>query len=281
MSETTGLGGKHDIGKSDFRFAVKFVPAPARPALGAIYGFCHALRADADLDPPQAGERVAEWRGELDACFRGIPARAATRELQPYLGRFGLKREHLERLVDGARMDADRRKYATIDELASYCEGTAGAAAVLALQVLGLVGDAKVREYTRNLSIALRLTRILVDLGADVARGRIYFPAEDFSSVDYSEGNLKEGKVDPPYFTLCRYEIARIRTYLRKAETIAETGLRRRLVAAEILRATCEEVLRRMERRLDDLLFGSFPPVPGWNLLVIAVSTWLEILVGV
>lgn len=266
--------------QSNFLFGVLAMPAEARRAVKAVYDFCRVADDDTDLAPDAAAERIKAWRGELDACYRGIPSRPVTRALLPFIRRHQLKREYFDRLLDGMDMDARKTRYQTIDELAAYCECVAGAVGLLTLQALGLHEDERAREYSRNLSMGLQLTNILRDLAEDYARGRVYIPAEDFASADYTEAQLGERKINKSYFVLCRYEIARIRTYFRKAEKVSDQGLRRALVCPEIMRATYEELLRRMEKSLDNLAFGEKPTLSLFDRAMVAVMTYLEIKIG-
>lgn len=256
------------------------MPPEARRAVKAIYGFCRVADDDTDLAPDAAAERVREWRGDLDACYRGIPSRPATRALLPFIRQYKLKREYFDRLLDGLEMDARKVRFQTIDDLAAYCECVAGTVGLLTLQVLGLHDDERIREYSRNLAMGLQLTNILRDIGEDYARGRVYIPAEDFAAADYSETELGQRKINKSYFLLCRYEIARIRTYFRKAEKVAEQGLRRSLICPEIMRATYEELLERMEKALDNLAFGDKPVLSLSTRALVAVTTYLQVKFG-
>jgi len=279
-----GDGGKTGVGggltRSNFLFGVMAMPGEARQAVRAIYDFCRITDDDTDLDPGSASAKLKEWRGELVNTWKGMPSRPATRALLPFIGRHRLKREYFEKILDGMEMDAVGRRYQTLDELVSYCDCVAGAVGLLVLQALGVHDEPGAKEYSANLAIGLQLTNILRDISEDTANGRIYIPAEDFAAAEYSEEALKAKKATKEFFVLFHYEAARARAYFRRAEKAASTGLRRRLLGPELMRAVYEDLLGRMEKKPDEVLLGEFKPVSLGERFLISASRWVEIKIG-
>ncbi len=283
MTVARTMGGRPGDGKkSSLNWGVLALPAKVRKAARAVYTFCHAVDDDIDRDSAGAAERVAGWRTEVDSLYRhGHPRHSVVRALAPHVLAHSLPREHFDRILDGAAMDADRRKFADMDALAVYCECVAGAPGLLILKLLDLADNPRARSYAVNLAIGLKLVNIIRDLGADLARGRIYVPAEDFAGAGYTEKELADRTINDGFFTLCRFEAARARSFLGRAEKDAVTGgLRRALAGPEIMRAINEELLRRMEKTYDDALFSGFPPLSAVTKIVIAASTWVEVRLG-
>ena len=266
--------------RSNFLFGVLAMPGEARSAVKAVYDFCRITDDDVDLNPANAPQKLKEWRGELEKTWKEMPTRAATRALLPFIKKHGFRREYFEKVLDGMEMDVAGRRYQTLDELAEYCGCVAGAVGLLVLQALGVHDEPGAQEYSRNLSMGLQLTNILRDISEDLDRGRVYIPAEDFGSADYSEADLRGRNATRQYFVLFHYEAARVRNYFRLAEKASSGGLRRRLLGPELMRATYEELLARMEKVPDNVLHGEFKPIPLAERFLIAASRWAQIKIG-
>ena len=73
-------------------------------------------------------------------------------------------------------MDLDTRRYATFADLRVYCERVASAVGLASIEIFGY-DDPRTREYAVELGLALQLTNILRDVGADAARGPPLPPA--------------------------------------------------------------------------------------------------------
>jgi len=256
------------------------MPTQARNAVKAVYGFCRVTDDDVDLDPASAPIRLKEWRGELEKTWKGMPTRPATRALLPFIKSHNLRREYFEKILDGMEMDVSGRRYQNLDELVAYCDCVAGAVGLLVLQALGVHDEPGAIEYSRNLSIGLQLTNILRDISEDLDRGRVYIPAEDFSATEYSEDDLRARRATRQYFALFHYEAARIRNYFRLAEKAASGGLRQRLLGPELMRATYEELLARLEKVPDNVLHGEFKPISLGVRFLIAASRWIQVRIG-
>jgi len=227
-----------------------------------------------------APAKLKEWHVELDKTWREMPSRPATIALLPYIRKHRLKREYFEKILQGYEMDLAGRRYQSLDELVAYCDCVAGAVGLLVLQALGVHDAPGAQEYSRNLSIGFQLTNILRDISEDLERGRIYIPAEDFSAADYSEPDLRARKATREYFVLFHYEAARIRNYFRMADKASAGGLRSRLVGPELMRATYEELLGRMEKVPDNVLHGEFKPLGLGLRFLVAGSRWVQIKLG-
>jgi phytoene/squalene synthetase len=118
---------------SSFYYAFRFLPPVQRDALYAVYGFCRAV--DDAVDESSADEAprlVAEWRAELDRCYRGLPMHPVTTALAGSLEHFPIPRTALEAIVDGVEMDLHRSRYETFAELELYCRRVASAVGLAA-----------------------------------------------------------------------------------------------------------------------------------------------------
>ena len=104
-------------------------------------------------------------------------------------------------------------------------------------------------DYALALGVALQLTNILRDIKGDLARGRVYLPMEDLRRFGCTVDDLAAGRVTEPVRQLLAFECARAHDFYRQAVAVRPAEDRRRLVAAEIMRAVYAETLARIERR--------------------------------
>ncbi len=86
-------------------------------------------------------------------------------------------------------MDLTESRYATFERLREYCYRVAGTVGLTCLHVFGF-SDPHAPELAERLGIAFQLTNIIRDVGADLALGRVYLPAEDLTRFGCSADEL-------------------------------------------------------------------------------------------
>jgi phytoene synthase len=269
--------------QTSFYYAFLVLPADQRRAIIAVWDFCRAV--DDAVDEPPAGTSgvaggeaaVAFWRTELARCFDGgVPATPQGRRLQPFAQRLDLPRHAFEDMIDGVAMDLDTPRYATFDELFEYCRRVASAVGIICIKIFGCRG-AGAREYALNLGVALQLTNILRDVKDDLARGRLYLPLEDMAAYGCTVDDLQAGLVTERVGALLAFECRRAREFYRRAIAARPPEDRRRLVAAEIMRAVYFETLQRIERQGENGydVFTERVRVARPRQAAIALRTWL------
>ena len=60
-----------------------------------------------------------------------------------------------------------------------------------------------------DLGIAMQLTNILRDVGADLAQGRVYLPEEDLAAFGYSQIELEHTMLNDAFVRLIEFQMAR------------------------------------------------------------------------
>lgn len=279
---------------TSFYYAFLMLPPAKRNAIVAVWDFCRAVDDGVDEVVPQgqwpltcearrnAKQQLQGWRRELVRCFGPDGAEAPeTRQggaLRPFIATFGLPRQPFEDLIDGVAMDLDRDRYETIDDLLEYCRRVASAVGLVCIEIFQCRHRAS-RDYAVNLGIALQLTNIIRDVGADLGRGRVYLPQEDLRRFGCSEAALRSGEMSHPVRALLAFECARAREYFRRAASALPRVDARRLVAAEIMGAIYQGILRRIERNGYDV-FSRVIRVPRPARALIAIQTWARTLAG-
>jgi len=257
--------------QTSFYYSFLVLPAPQRRAIIAVWDFCRAV--DDAVDETPAGD-VAVWRDELARCFgAGEPRTPQGRELQPVLRAFDLPRQPFEDVIDGVEMDLVHSRYETFGDLFEYCRRVASAVGLICIRIFGCTSDAAA-DYALNLGVALQLTNILRDITIDLERGRVYLPLEDLRAHGCAVEDLAAGVLNDPVRRLIAFECKRARDYYARAVAVRPENDRRRLVAAEIMRAVYFETLLRIERSGYDV-FTARARVPRPQQALIALRQWL------
>jgi 15-cis-phytoene synthase len=223
---------------------------------------------------PVGRPAIPFWRDELARAFEGgTPRTAQGRALQPHIARFDLPRRAFEDVIDGVAMDLDRARYQTFDDLFEYCRRVASAVGLICIRIFGCTGE-RACEYALNLGVALQLTNILRDVKDDLRRGRVYLPLDDLAASGCTVDALAAGTVTEPVRRLIQFECRRARDFYDRARRALPPGDRRKLVAAEIMRAVYFETLRRIEASGHDV-FTARARVPKPRQAMIALRQWL------
>jgi len=255
--------------KTSFYYSFLVLPGDQRQAIESVWDFCRAV--DDAVDEPEetvretvgAAEAIAAgraavqfWRAELGRCYDGsAPLTTQGQHLQPFIGQLDLPRQAFEDVIDGVAMDLDTHQYQTFDDLFEYCRRVASAVGMICIKIFGCRNE-RARDYALNLGVALQLTNILRDIPDDLARGRVYLPLEDLAAHGCRVADLEAGAVSEPVRRLIAFECTRARGFYQRAVDARPAEDRRRLVAAEIMRAVYFATLRRIERNGYDVFNG-------------------------
>ena len=265
--------------KTSFYYSFLVLPDGQRRAIIAVWDFCRAVDDAVDEAGGAPGaasprEALEFWRADLGRCYAAQqPHSVQGQALQPFIREFDLPREAFEDVIDGVAMDLDRTRYQTFDELFGYCRRVASAVGLICIRIFGCQSE-RARDYALNLGIALQLTNILRDVKDDLARGRLYLPLEDLERMGCTVADLEAGRLSEPVRRLLAYECERARDYYRRALESRPPEDRRRLVAAEIMRAVYFETLKRIERNGFDV-FSRRTRVARPAQALIALRQWL------
>jgi phytoene synthase len=280
---------------TSFYYAFLMLPPAKRDAIVAVWDLCRAIDDTVDEVAPDDGwpltgfarekakRELTGWREELARCFAAdgsvpLPQTRQGRALRPFIATFRLPRKPFEDLIDGVAMDLDYARYETIDDLLKYCRRVASAVGLVCIEIFGC-RDEGARNYAVNLGIALQLTNIIRDVRFDLSRGRVYLPQEDLRRFQCTESALGSGEVTAPVRALLAFQASRAREYFKRAAHALPRADARRLVAAEIMGAIYQEILRRIERNDYDV-FTRVIRVPRYARALVAITTWARTIAG-
>ena len=209
------------------------MPPEKRRAIWAIYVWCR--RTDEIMDGPAAElkskqilvDELDAWEKQTRDLFDGVihddlgivmadTIERFSQPLQPYLD-----------MIEGMRMDLEKTRYQSFQDLKTYCYCVAGTVGVMSQNVMGVdpsytsspwSSDLDTTDSAVALGIANQLTNILRDVGEDRSRGRIYLPQEDLSRFGYSEDDLLAGTINENFVALMKFQIEHARDWFRRSE---------------------------------------------------------------
>lgn len=262
--------------KTSFYYSFLVLPSGQRRAIIAVWDFCRAVDDAVDEQENAGGTREAvdRWRAELARCYAGdVPETPQGRRLQPFIAEFGLPRDAFDDVIDGVAMDLDTTRYQTFDDLLEYCRRVASAVGMICIRIFGCRNQGS-RDYALSLGVALQLTNILRDIKDDLSRGRVYLPLDDLAAAGCSVDDLAAGRVSDPVRRLLEFECRRARDFYSRAVQARPDEDRKRLVAAEIMRAVYFETLKRIEQGGYDV-FKARVRVARPRQAMIALRQWL------
>jgi phytoene synthase len=241
---------------SSFYYSFLFLPPPRRSAITALYAFCREVDdvVDETSDPGIAQAKLAWWREQVRAVFRGRPQHPVALALQPVVASFNLPEAHFDAVIDGMAMDLERNRYLHFGDLELYCHRVAGVVGLMSAEIFGYTNPAT-RQYARDLGIAFQLTNVVRDVGEDARRGRIYLPQDDLERHGVPATSILQCAGGRAFRELMVHEVARAREWYERALAALprEDRISQRpgLIMAAIYRALLDEIVRDDYRVLE------------------------------
>jgi len=165
-------------GSRTFFAASRLLPPRVRAAAIALYAFCRV--ADDLVDQAEPGDvRPLQLLGErLDAIYGGTPHdHVEDHALSLVVQQYALPRHLLDALIEGFAWDAAGREYSSIEDVMAYGARVAGSVGAMMCWIMGPRDEATLARAC-ELGVAMQLTNIARDVGADAALGRIYLPRQ-------------------------------------------------------------------------------------------------------
>jgi squalene synthase HpnC len=260
--------------RENFPVAPVFLPRAWRQDLMAVYGFARLVddigdgdladggRTDAarlGLDAAAAEDRVAmldAFEADLRRVFDGTPRHPLMRALQPTVSRHGLTPEPFLGLIAANRQDQEVRRYASYADLLAYCELSANPVGRLVLSITGTSTPERVRR-SDAVCTALQIAEHLQDVAEDLARDRIYLPADDMKQFSVEEADLAEPTAGAQVRALVAFEAERARYLLDEGTPLVSSvhGRLRLLLAGFV--GGGRAALKAVEGAGYDVLAGS------------------------
>jgi phytoene synthase len=274
-----------------FWFAAQFLPARQRPAVTGLYAFARAM--DDLVDEPSPERTPADIEAQLNAWRRWVasprpvPALAPDPRLATLLAPALIDRAvpsaYLLLLLDGVASDLGDagRAIDSWPSLHTYCIQVAASVGLSMCHVLGVGDDPVALAAAADLGVAMQLTNILRDVGADLAVGRIYLPADELAAAGLGPAALRELAAGDQrgrgaFDALVRAQIARARRYFHRGlggvrQLPADSRLAI-LIAGRVYAAILDEI-----EAADYDVLTRRAATSAWRKLSLAGTSWVQL----
>ena len=208
----------------NFPVASFFARSTLRQHIFAIFAFARVADDFAD-EPAYEGRRAREldrWEELLHATYRGKPPdHPVFLALAETVRRFDLPITELTQLLSGFRTDLETHRYPTWNELRSYTRQSAEPVGHLLLYIGGYRAP-ELHAFADDLASGLAIARLIQDVPADLARGRLYLPLEDLRHFGVTEADIEASRVSREVGDLVRYQVARTRALFERARPLID-----------------------------------------------------------
>ena len=269
MNDTQAFAYCRDVTRlraRNFWYGIRLLPPAKRDALAAVYAMSRRIDDAGDEDLS-----VAEKRRTLDEIQASLERlRGDTPSTDPVLmalrrvgARFALPLDGFGDLVAGVRMDVDGTEYGTFDELLRYCRRVAGSVGRLSLAVFGSDGASGLDGLADDLGVGMQLTNVLRDVREDLARGRMYLPAEDLERFGVRREDLVGGTASGT-LRMLRFEAGRARAWFGQGLTLLPHLDRRSAACAGAMAGIYVRLLGRIEANPGVVLHRRVS-LPAWE----------------
>jgi phytoene synthase len=255
---------------TSFYLGIRLLPRDRRAAMCAVYALARRIDDIADGDDPAAARmrQLDAVRDDLAALDRPTddPVMAAVAAVAR---RHDLPLDAFGDLIDGARMDVLGTRYAHFDDLVVYCRRVAGSIGRLSVGVFGARDRQAAMHLADDLGVAMQLVNILRDIGEDLARDRVYLPAEDLRwfGCEVDRGRLVGGVPE-----LIRFEASRARAWFRGGLRLLPQLDRPSATSVAAMTGTYERLLEHIERRPWAVLDRRLS-LPAWERGLVAARS--------
>ena len=216
-----------------FYLGTLLLPPSKRKAIWAIYVWCR--RTDELMDSEEAqqrskselADRLDKWELRTKEIFQGNVKDELDHVMADTIKNFPQSIQPYLDMIEGQRMDLEKTRYSTFQELELYCYRVAGTVGLMTQNVMGIDPAYTNAPWSQcpdpsqaavALGIANQLTNILRDVGEDRSRGRIYLPQEDLQKFGYSEEDLIQGKINTQWKKLMAFQLKRAREWFSDSE---------------------------------------------------------------
>lgn len=165
--------------------ATRLLAPSQRPAVHALYGF--ARYADDILDDMDDDASTAEREHRLDRLsanfFTGTVDEPVLPAVLHTARTYRIPLDLFDDFLASMRMDLTVTDYPDRTALNRYMHGSAAVIGLEMLPILGTVGPAEeAAPYAAALGQAFQLTNFLRDVDEDLARNRVYLPADELAA---------------------------------------------------------------------------------------------------
>lgn len=234
---------RHD---ENFTVVSFLLPKKLRRHFFAVYAFC---RYTDDLGDEAEGDRLAlldSWEQDLRDAVAGNPRRPLLTALARTIERKEIPLDPFLRLIEANRMDQRVSRFATYDDVLTYCSYSATPVGQMVLAVLGYT-DAERVTLSDQTCIGLQLANFWQDVSVDIEKGRIYLPLEDLQRFGVDEQQIIDRRFDERYRALMKFEVDRARACFAEGKKLESRVSRSVRTDIRLYRLGGEAILNAIE----------------------------------
>lgn len=261
---------------TSYYWATLALPRIKQPHVHALYGLCRYADEIVDAFDDSPVEERSQRLDELEQLLMTGLARRRSDHLilkavVSTAGAFDLPDEAFRRFFSAMRTDLHVCSYATYDDLLRYMDGSAAVIGELMLPILEpLHPDA--RRGARDLGVAFQLTNFLRDVGEDLDRGRVYFPADELNRFGV---DTHCRIVTKKWREFCQFQINRMQVLYRSADDAIEMLPPSSAGSIRTARIIYSEILDRIVANDYDV-FSKRARVPMARKLTVALREYVR-----
>ncbi len=264
---------------SSFPVAFRLLAPARRRAMDALYAYMRVTDDLADEPAPleETQQKLAAWRASLTAALAGEFTHRIHPALVETVRRYDIPPRFLFDAIDGMETDIGPVRMATFSELYPYCYRVASAVGLACVRIWGArpgTTDADTDPPAEAAGIAFQLTNILRDLGEDLARARVYLPADELERFGCPPERWRDPTFADAFRELMRFQVARARAYYRRAAALVPLLSPDGRAIFHIMCTSYSRLLDEIEHREYDV-FTSRVRVSKWRKSAVYASGWL------
>ena len=222
---------------------------------------------------------LAAVTGALQQAEAGRPEGPVFQAVAHVAAAYDVPWEYFHEVVRGVEMDLTRHRYATFEELQTYCYRVASVVGLICIRIFGCTSP-QAREPAIALGVAMQLTNILRDIAEDGANGRVYLPQEDLQRFGYSDADLLRGVFDDRFVALMRFQVQRAREQFERGKALLPLLPLRSRACPAVLGGIYSRLLDRIEAQGYDV-YAKRVSLSGREKLFLMVRLWLQSLLPI
>jgi squalene synthase HpnC len=243
----------------NFHVASWFLPKALQPHFHSIYAYCR-ISDDLGDEVPNAAQALALldlWGRELDACYEGRSRHPVFVALAETIRICAIPKGPFADLLVAFRQDQTIKRFATLEDVHTYCRFSANPVGRLVLYACGEVTPAT-REGFFRLSdatcTALQLANFWQDVSVDWLKGRVYLPQTDMQKFGVTDAVIEKGIATPEFRALLKYEVEYARSLFEQGMPLIDKVNRDLALDLDLFSRGGLEILRAIEQRNYDVL---------------------------
>ncbi|MCW9024612.1 MAG: squalene synthase HpnC [Gammaproteobacteria bacterium] len=211
----------------NFPVASRFLPVRLRRPIAVIYSFARSaddLADEGDMDAQERIRQLDEYSAKLTQIESG-----STDEQDPiFIALAEVIKQHqlpvslFHDLLHAFKMDVEKNRFATFDEILHYCHYSANPVGRLLLTLYNQASDENL-QYSDAICTALQLINFYQDLSQDyLENNRVYLPQDEMQQFSISESHIQQSTTDPSMLALMQKQYQRSSDYLNMGKPLGK-----------------------------------------------------------